>query len=94
MQLQVIAVILNNSKTRNQQPSSSIMSSFKTLFALFVFALVAISQVSCEEVASRNNGGSSGTGATVIVSGTETVAPALAVVFLLGAFVQRFVNKN
>ena len=71
------------------------MSSFKTLFALFVFALVAISQVSCEEVASRNNnGGSSGTGATVIVSGTESVAPALAVVFLLGAFVQRFVNKN
>jgi hypothetical protein len=30
----------------------------------------------------------------VIVSGTESVAPALAVVFLLGAFVQRFVNKN
>ncbi len=61
---------------------------FKTLFALFVFALIATARANCEE-ATRNNGGSSGTGATVIVSGVASSAPALATIAVLAIFIHQ-----
>jgi hypothetical protein len=69
--------------------------SFKLLFAVIAVAFVAVCQVVAEPVGERNNGGSSsGTGATVIVSGSEHLNPTMIIVFLVGALTAHFVVQR
>jgi hypothetical protein len=78
-----------------KKPKPKPTMSFKTVFALFVFALIAISQVFAEEVASRNNNERTAvTGATVIVSEGASSTPTIALIFLLGSLIHKFITKN